>query len=370
MSYLNPDSYVLIYIGFPHLIQLTAPNRQNRQINAFDVAPDLSQIALGFNDGSIHRLPLSLHTRTQLQNGARNASTTPQAKRVTYRAHVATITSLRYFPSSRVLLAASADFSLTILDAEISPTSSTQNGELRPVRTLKGHSRSVTDASIISRGRNVLSCAKDGTVRLWDVGGGSQIRMMNVKNFSGVNAISVGTSADGGISDDGEALMDEREVETEDKVVYCALQNGAFEAIDLRTKRSTYNSLDSMSGSGASTRSSLTSIALSSTTQLLATGTSRGVISLYDTRSLCSTLASWRRNESPIESIAFLPSSNELAVATEDGLPYIADISSPNRDVIGVGAELVGGNCEAVRCLRINGGGVWTADEEGIVRTY
>lgn len=43
-------------------------------------------------------------------------------------------------------------------------------------RKLKGHSRSVTDTAILERGKNVVSCAKDGTVRLWDVGAGKQIR--------------------------------------------------------------------------------------------------------------------------------------------------------------------------------------------------
>lgn len=55
-----------------------------------------------------------------------------------------------------MLLTAGADFTLHILPAEqvkvVAPVS--------PVRTLKGHTRVVTDTAIVSKGRNVLSSAK------------------------------------------------------------------------------------------------------------------------------------------------------------------------------------------------------------------
>jgi WD40 repeat protein len=70
--------------------------------------------------------------------------------------HAAYVSSLRFFPSSRVLLTAGADFTLQILPAEqieaVDPVS--------PVRTLKGHTRTITDTAVVSKGRNVLSSAK------------------------------------------------------------------------------------------------------------------------------------------------------------------------------------------------------------------
>jgi proteasomal ATPase-associated factor 1 len=88
--------------------------------------------------------------------------------------HLSTLTSLHFFPSSRVLLTAGADFTLMIFPAD-PPTDSSSTASAVPVRTLKGHTHTITATTIISRGRNVVSAAKDGTVQLWDVSSGTQI---------------------------------------------------------------------------------------------------------------------------------------------------------------------------------------------------
>ena len=115
---------------------------QPTQITAFDISPDGSQIATGYDDGTVIFESTSTHTK-KFQN------TTPNI-------HAAYVSSLRFFPSSRVLLTAGADFTLNILPAEqvdtVVPVS--------PVRTLKGHTRAITDTAIVSKGRNVLSSAK------------------------------------------------------------------------------------------------------------------------------------------------------------------------------------------------------------------
>jgi len=121
---------------------LIYPARQPTQITAFDVSPDGSQIATGYDDGTVVFESTSISTR-KFQN-------------VTPNVHAAYVSSLRFFPSSRVLLTAGADFTLQVLPAErveaVVPVS--------PVRTLKGHTRAVTDTAIVSKGRNVLSSAK------------------------------------------------------------------------------------------------------------------------------------------------------------------------------------------------------------------
>lgn len=75
---------------------------------------------------------------------------------VTPGLHKSYVSSLRFFPSSRVLLTAGADFTLNVVPAEqvedVVPVS--------PVRTLKGHTHTITDTAIVSKGRNVLSSAK------------------------------------------------------------------------------------------------------------------------------------------------------------------------------------------------------------------
>jgi proteasomal ATPase-associated factor 1 len=108
-------------------------NQQLSQITAFDVAPDLSLYATGDGNGNLRVATLSGGTQP-----------------LTSKPHLSTILSLRFFPSSKVILTASNDFSLSIISAE----------DLSVPRTLKAHTRAVTDSAIISRGRNVLSCAK------------------------------------------------------------------------------------------------------------------------------------------------------------------------------------------------------------------
>ena len=73
------------------------------------------------------------------------------------------------------------------------------------------------------------------------------------------------------------------------------------------------------------------------------------------------------RNGASIESLAFTSSGTGLAVATDDGLPFIANIS---LDIPEVEAEFVGGDCEGVRAVRSRENEVWTAGDDGVVRVY
>ena len=102
----------------------------------------------------------------------------------TSKAHVSTVTSLRFFPSSRVVLTSGADFALTILPAEPPESSSYTTAKLTAARTLRGHTRAVTSTGIIARGRNVLSGAKDGTVRLWDIPTNHFIPVLALSTFN------------------------------------------------------------------------------------------------------------------------------------------------------------------------------------------
>ncbi|PCH39929.1 WD40 repeat-like protein [Wolfiporia cocos MD-104 SS10] len=347
--------------------------RRSRKITSFDVAPDGSQFATGHYDGHVY-------IRSTLSESV---------PVITSRPHLSTVTSLQFFPSSRVLLTAGSDFALTILSAEpLSTSSPAAPTSPSPVRTLRGHSRGVTSTAIISRGRNVLSASKDGTVRLWDVPSGEQIRMLTTGDgsFTAVNALSVdagtvtvsapaadpaGTSA----ASAPDADIDPREIDTADKLAFCALQSGAFEVLDLRAKRSIYRS-------ATGTGTPLQAIAYAPAHGLLATGSARGVVEVYDARSLARPQTAFRRNTAAIEDLAFValqpddfasPSSGAeagvgLAIATEDGLPYVADVrpGGPN-----VRAELVGQDCDPVHAVRVvQGLYVWTTADDGVVRQY
>ncbi len=298
------------------------------------------------------------------------------------------MTSLRFFPSSRVVLTSGADFALSILPADPPESSSYTTSKVTAARTLRGHTRAVTSTGIIARGRNVLSGSKDGTIRLWDIPTGAQIRSLaaGTDHFVPVLALSSGerwTQADADGSSEAppsDASADPREVETSDKVVFCGLQDGSFELFDLRTKRATFRSATGTTGAQLA-------IAYSPDDNLVATGSASGLISVHDTRNLGNgPVVSFRRNTSPVEDIAFTnlidapfslgsPMTNEhpstmdvsLAIATEDGLPYVAEVlaSCPR-----VRAELVGTDCDAVRFMRAVGRSLWTASDDGVVRRY
>ena len=301
--------------------------------------------------------------------------------------HLSTVTSLRFFPSSRVLLTASSDFSLSILPAAPPETPSVPRDPITPARRFRGHTRGITSTGIISKGRNLLSASRDGTVRLWDVPSESQIRLMSSANGSclPVLAMSAGEGSlhTGDADESTGAGIDPREVDTEDKVVFAALQDGTFEAFDLRTKRGVFRSPPPARVG----KKVLQAIAYAPLEQLVATGSAGGIVTVYDTRALATPLTAFRRNTASVEDLAFIPLDAAsfplqegaqvgdapgvgLAIATEDGLPYVADVRPEGP---GVRAELVGPDCDAVRAVRLvqtQEPEVWTAADDGAVRRY
>jgi proteasomal ATPase-associated factor 1 len=235
---------------------------------------------------------------------------------------------------------------------------------------MRGHTGTVTDTAIIGIGRNVVSSSLDKKVRLWDVSSGEAIATLFTNGP--VTAMTLGDRTPA--PPDGEESLppppgDQREVaETSSKLVFCALKNGSFQTLDLGFKKSIYVSPPSSS--------SLTSIAYSPSSLLLATGSSSGVVTLYDTRSLNGPLTSFTRLKSEIEDIAFVSQNSgsgsiSVAIATSDGLPYVASIQPEGPAIY---AELVGVDCDAVRHVVArdckNRMVIWSAGDDGVVRRY
>jgi proteasomal ATPase-associated factor 1 len=202
--------------------------------------------------------------------------------------------------------------------------------------------------------------------------------------FTPINALSVGVVGQSNFhrrKPHGEEIvheepvsLHEKEVETSDKLVFCALSDGRFEVYDLRTKSSVY-----LSKAPSRSRAGLTAISYDANRQILATGSMDGVVSLYDTRNLSQedvpdgseVLTSFVRNPTPVEDLSIIAREGELdlAVATADGLPYVVSVA-PNGPV--VSAELVGSDCDAVRAVKADTSGtfVWSAGDDSIVRKY
>ncbi|KAK0227734.1 WD40 repeat-like protein [Armillaria fumosa] len=306
-------------ILLPTYSYTTLPHR----ITAFALSPNRAQFACGFLDGSAQLFRAS------------PALSTPTAF---YRSHKSTLTSLQFFPSSRVLLSASADFSLQILPADSDAITSSPD----PARNLRAHTRRITSTAIIGPGRSILSAALDGTLRLWDVPSGTQTSMF--PTASGINKITPAYLA-----------LDSSEP------IYAALQDGSFSSIDLRASPESSSIFRSPSSA-----SPLLSIAINNTQ--LAMGSSRGAVCIYDVRSLAQgPVVQFARNEAAVEDLAFL-SATDVVVSTEDALPYIASVQG---QTVRVGAEIVGTDCDAVRHVRVTDtGDIWTAADDGVVRSY
>ena len=289
--------------------------------------------------------------------------------KVICRSHVSVVTSLKFFPSSRVILSSGQDFALTVMSADL-PDSPSFESRVNPARVMRGHSATVTSTAIIGVGRNVVSASLDSKIRLWDVPSGEAFTTLFAKNP--ITSMSLGDRPLA--PPDGEESvpppsMDNREVpETSSKLVFCGLKNGSFQLLDLGFKNSVYIS--------PSSTSPLTSIAYSQSSNLLATGSASGIVTIYDTRSLTTPVTSFSRMQTGIEDLAFVSRNNGsgdlgLAIATSDGLPYVASVVPEGPTT---STELVGVDCDAVRHVSVrcheNRMEAWSASDDGIVRRY
>jgi len=322
-----------------------------------------------------------------------------------------------------VLLTSSSDHTLRIHDA-LSPT-------LTTVRTLTAHTAAVTGVAVLDRGRNVLSASKDGTIRLWDVGGAKELALRRWSTGAGAVAalcLDAGegwSGHEGGCRGEGNSqiLPANGEVGTENKLVFAGLQDGRVEGYDLRSRKSAFSFSPKQNGQFSTSSSAVDSIAFAPDSSMLATGTRNGILRWWDMRS-CSRgeeppLCEFKRNGAGIESLTWVPAGwtrssmqstttpektgleererrlqaedpvavtlggeslarglPHLVMGTADGLPWRAGLS-PDAKVVVV-EEYIGYECgDAVRVVRwCTGGeqgvgnGLWCAGDDGLVRIY
>ncbi|KFZ69465.1 Proteasomal ATPase-associated factor 1, partial [Podiceps cristatus] len=82
----------------------------------------------------------------------------------------------------------------------------------------------ILDTAIVDRGRNVLSCSRDGTARLWDCGKSACLGVI-ADCGSPVNGIAVGTADNSLNLGAPEKAPSEREVGTEGKILLLARED-------------------------------------------------------------------------------------------------------------------------------------------------
>ncbi len=142
---------------------------------------------------------------------------------------------------------------------------------------------------------------------------------------------------------------------------WVALADGDVRLVDARASAPA-----SKWSAGASARA----IAAAPDGQEIALGAADGTAVLFDVRG-GSIRKRWRRSGAPVECVSFAP-GGRVVVGGEDGLPYVVDFTrgsdhaGSHRQV----SELVFGNIEAVRALRVSGELVYMAGDGGVVRNY
>lgn len=112
-----------------HATSSTDGSAANRQLHAVDVSSDEKFIAVGGADGLCTLWDALDRTESVVLSG-----------------HLLDVTRVRFFPSSKVLLTGSLDFTVRIWSAE--------SGKCAAI--LKGHRGGVEDLAILGKGRNVL----------------------------------------------------------------------------------------------------------------------------------------------------------------------------------------------------------------------
>ncbi|KAF9116968.1 Proteasomal ATPase-associated factor 1 [Mortierella sp. AM989] len=258
------------------------------KISCLDVSPEGALFVTGSEDGTIRIGETESGRMIQELKG-----------------HIQYVNTCRFFPSGQVVLSGGGDFLLkiwSVLDGSC-PMS------------MKGHVKPISDTAIIDRGRNIVSSSNDGSVKLWEVASGATIRTL-AQYDSKVNAIALDiwqTPLEPKIP------LDSREVGTEGKLVIAASEGGALYGLDIRASEESYNSTP------------LRACIFSSRHSLVATGTSEGVVELFDIRKSDSqVLTRFHRGSAGISSLQFSPSKDpsdqepHLIVGCDDSSLYEA----------------------------------------------
>lgn len=255
---------------------------------------------------------------------------------------------------SQVILSSSSDLSLRVFGLDGSNP-----------RTLKGHTRAVTSTAVIGVGKQVVSGSRDGTVRLWNVGGGKEVRKWFINPPRAVEAVFIDTQTDS---------------------IMAVRQDGVVQVFALPENSSTGGAPTEKAQDHTfitRSESALVCAAWDQERRILATGHADGVVQLQripnapppgDEPAGRAAAYMFRRNESAVYSLHFTP-EGDLYFGTAAGLPCRLSVQPPGPNTddkwsVAVLEELAGWDATGVEAWCSTDDGVWCAGAEASVRRY
>ncbi|NWQ62138.1 PAAF1 factor, partial [Neopipo cinnamomea] len=209
----------------------------------------------------------------------------------------------------------------------------------------------ILDTAIVERGRNVVSCSRDGTARLWDCGKSACLGVI-ADCGSPVNGIAVGTADDSLNLGTPENPPSEREIGTEGKILLLAREDKKLQGVGLQSRQPVFLFV----GSDA-----FNCCTFLSSTYILA-GTQDGNIYQLDVRNTSAPIQVIHRSGAPV--LSLLPYRDGFIASQGDGTCFILQ---QDLDYV---LDLTEADCDPVYKVASWEKEIYTCCRDGIVRRY
>lgn len=215
----------------------------------------------------------------------------------------------------------------------------------------KWRNKSILDTAIVDRGRNVLSCSRDGTARLWDCGKSACLGVI-ADCGSPVNGIAAGAADNSLNLGSPEKPPSEREVGTEGKILLLAREDKKLQGVGLQSRQPVFLFI----GSDA-----FNCCMFLSSTYILA-GTQDGNIYQLDVRNTNAPIQVIHRSGAPV--LSLLPYRDGFIASQGDGTCFIVQ---QDLDYV---LDLTEADCDPVYKVASWEKEIYTCCRDGIVRRY
>ncbi|CAH2050692.1 unnamed protein product, partial [Iphiclides podalirius] len=253
------------------------------------------------------------------------------------KGHGGPVYKCRLFPSNIVLISAGADGSSKIWSAE---------SGINPV-TLVGHKMSLTDISIIEKGRNVITVSKDGSAKLWDVGESRCIANV-IEGHGIINCCTIATTIE------EVSVSDNREIGTGNKLLIVGCESGLIVCAHIAKRNERYQkALDSAVN---------VCIIIDS---IIVAGCSNGKIFFMKLQD-GSIVKELYESASPVLSLATL-TNQMFVVGRQDGTCTVLSLQETHT---AIRVQLTGSDCDGIRDIAFNGKWILTACRDRNIRKY